>query len=332
MKRIILALVFLIPILLSAQNFVLPKDAQDKITGKKGSDTKAENELSIDQLLEYVWEIKVEYQLQHESQGVVSILSKDENDYFGYSISYAFAADNYMWFNKEQLKPWLYDPEYQLYKNDTLKPVFSGVKARLVGTDSFVEAEKIAQKVSVLDSNLEIYTLPEKSNYITIAKSDNEKIMYLYLAEDQQDGESDFPDFKLLSLVEDSEEFIKKSVEVQKELGFIASQGIVVVGDKNSEELKVKSYVFINKAGDVTVSDMKYRKELKVVKTKASSDCCCENLKLVKNQKEKKKIISNWKKILKSEKKKLKKEKDKSEKAKIEKKIAKCESQLKKYK
>ncbi|OYT16673.1 MAG: hypothetical protein B7C24_06670 [Bacteroidetes bacterium 4572_77] len=154
MTKKILILLLMLPLFMEAQNFVLPQDAEDNLAGKKGKTTTSEDDLYTNYLSEKTWQIKVEYQLQYQSEGMVSILAKDDNDYFGYALSYGFAADDFIWFNKNQLKPWLYDAEYKLYKNDSLQPIVSKISARLVGNKTFVELINISKGVNILDNNL----------------------------------------------------------------------------------------------------------------------------------------------------------------------------------
>lgn len=331
MTKKILILLLMLPLFMEAQNFVLPQDAEDNLAGKKGKTTTSEDDLYTNYLSEKTWQIKVEYQLQYQSEGMVSILAKDDNDYFGYALSYGFAADDFIWFNKNQLKPWLYDAEYKLYKNDSLQPIVSKISARLVGNKTFVELINISKGVNILDNNLIAYNLPEARSSFDVVKTENQELLWLLLIQDKNLAQDEKPETKFLNISSNDQEALEKIVEIQKELGNTFAQGALFIGEKASDELKMYRFVFIDKAGQITSSPLSYRKELKVVSTTTNSDCCCENISLIEDPKARAKVIKKWKSILKSEKKKLKKAKEEATKEQLEQKIAKCEAQLEKY-
>ena len=257
-----------------------------------------------------IWQLRIEYVLQYEDNGVTTSLAKDDNDYFGYSNSFGIAGDDLIWFNKEQLKPWEIDQEYALYRTDTLKPVLSKVLAKKIGESDYVAILEVTEGITILNGNLVAYGLPSKSSSFKVKNNTSSNRPWLLLMGENESLEIGKPNLTLVSIDNIDEGTIDKRLTAKGFSEFTFTQGAILYSTHDSQNFYVSDFVYISNDKSKIIK-MQYKKALKVVKTEGSfEDCCCEDIEKAGSKSERKAIIKKWKSLLKKTNKDIEKEED----------------------
>ncbi|PLX13181.1 MAG: hypothetical protein C0598_04295 [Marinilabiliales bacterium] len=344
MKNIILILLLGLPMVILAQNLVLPDDAKKdlkKVKKSKNIKTPDEKEgvtdsVSSDAVLDSKYlnnflEVRVEYVLQYKKGNEFITLAKDENNYFGYNIVYGAAGDGMLWLNDSQLKPWLEDDEYKYYKNDTLFPAVSMVLARNIGDSDFELVKSVAENINVLNKNIKAYNLDEDSESFKVSYSDDRAEKWI-LAFNKESEFGSKPEVNLFAIHNTNEADIKENFEVINSDG-VYNYGIVVFSEEGFTNPEISDIISLS-GSNVDVEDVIYKKSLKVISKETTSTCnyCCEKIDKYTSKDEYKKIISKWESAVKSAKEKLKEETDEQKSIKLNNQINECEAKLKEHK
>jgi len=320
----------------------IPDEAKNELGGRKNktkSDTsvsksKGSNSVNKENFLSNIWLAHIEYVLQYEDAGVTKSLAKGDNDYFGYATSYGIAGDKYIWFDTEQLKPWENDPEYGMYQADSLTPVMTRVLVSKVGETNFQTVMEAEKGITLIDNNLAAYKLPVKNSTFKVKIDPAENTPWLLLIGDNNINSDDEYDIAFVSVSGTDSKSIDKVLTSQKEEGRQFQQGAILYSTSDAQNFTLSDFVYISNNRS-RLSKVKYKKELKVVKTIGkSSEClyCCDDIEEVTNKAERKAIIKKWEELVDKAKNELKYEGDKDKSKTLNEQIQKCEAKIYKYK
>ena len=338
------------PGFLMAQNFVLPKEAKENLKGNDISNTSSDDTHSTsitpydkEEIILNIWELRIEYVLQYEEDGVITSLAKGDNDYFGFSTSYGIAGDDLIWFDREQLKPWYMDSEYSLYKADTLKPVLSNVLVRKVGKSDYQMVTEAEDGITLLSKDMVAYELPPNNASFRVNNDPSANKAWLLLIGEKTNQSGKKLDMALTSIINSNTTTVNELIGIYKNDGRTFTEGAILYSANDSKSFLLNDFIYIYNDKS-QISQVKYKKALVAVKKeevkdskkgskgKASvSECCCENFEKAKNKDEEKAIIKKWKASLKAAKKNLKNEENENKRKAIAKQIDKCETKLDKY-
>lgn len=345
MKRILLILLVGLPMMILAQNIVLPDKAKEdlkKVKGNKGINSKdesknkkkvgskSEDAHNVTAFMDNFLEVRLEYVLQYKKGDDFITLAKDDNNYFGYNLVYGVAGDGILWLNESQMKPWLEDEEYKLYKNDTLIPSVSKVLVRNFGKSDFDEVKAVGSDIIVLNKHINAYKLEGNVESFKISYSDDGETWIMAVNNSGEFGSE--PEFSLLSIGNMAENDLKSEL---KTLGDSEEYiyAVVIHSDEDFKNPELSDVVTFN-GSSVDVEDVIYKKSLKVVgkETNASCEYCCDKIDEFTAKKEYKVIIKKWEESIAKAKEELKYEKDESKSLKLNEQIAACEAKLKEHK
>jgi len=341
MKRIVLFLLVGLPMMMLAQNIVLPDKAKDdlkKVKKSKGiktknevkEDAKPEDKYSITGFTDNFLEVRLEYVLQYKNGDDFITLAKDDNSYFGYNLVYGVAADGMLWLSESQMKPWLEDEEYKLYKNDTLIPSVSKVLIRNFGKSDFDEVKAAGPDINVLNKHIYAYKLEGNVESFKISYSDGGETWIMAIDNSSEFGSE--PEFSLFSIGNLVENDLKSEL---KKLGDDDeySYAVILHSEEDFKKPELSDVVTFN-GSTVDVEDVIYKKSLKVIgkETNASCEYCCDEIDKFTSKKEYKEIIKKWEESIAKAKEDLKYEKDEGKSTKLNKQISACEAKLKEHK
>lgn len=337
---IIIALIFA-STFISAQEIELP----DEVKKVLGDDTKKNNHETLtkehdgstfdtDLFLTNIWLVRVEYVLQFEDAGVTKSLAKGENDYFGFATSYGIAGDKYIWFDTEQLKPWDSDPEYGMYQVDSLTPVMTKVLVSKVGETDFQSVMESEKGITIIDNNLVAYKLPPKSSTFKVKIDPSKNTPWLLLIGESKNYSDDKFELEIVGISGADSKAVEKVLMSHKEEGRQFEQGAILYSTSDAQNFSLSDFVYISNSR-ARLSKVKYKKELKVVKTEGrSSKClyCCDDIEKVTDKAEHKAIIKKWEELVNKAKNELKYEDDKDRSKALSKQIQECEAKIDEYK
>jgi len=341
MKKIILVLLVGLPMMIVAQNIVLPDKAKDdlkkvkknksiKPKDKKDEESKSVDNQKVTAFIDYFLEVRLEYVLQYKEGDDFITLAKDDNNYFGYNLVYGVAGDGMLWLSESQMKPWIEDEEYKLYKNDTLFPSVSKVLVRNFGKSDFDEVKAVGSDFNILNKHIKAYALEGNVESFKISYSDDQEAWIMAVSNTSEFGSE--PEFSLISIGNLAENDLKSEL---KTLGDSEeySYAVVIHSDEDFKTPELSDVITFN-GGSVDVEDVIYKKSLKVVgkETNASCEYCCDNIDKFTSKKEYKEIIKKWEESITKAKEELKYEKDESKSLKLNEQITACEAKLKEHK
>jgi hypothetical protein len=347
MKNLIIIALIFSTTFISAQEIKLPNDVKealgediksDKNTDGKNDDVgpsdHTETFYDADVFLANVWLVRVEYVLQYEDQGVTNSLAKGENDYFGYSTTYGVAGDKYIWVDTEQLKPWETDPEYGMYRADSLTPVTTNVLVSKVGESDFQTVTEAEKGITLIDNNLAAFNLPAKNSAFRVKIDPSEDTPWLFLMGENKSFSADKYELEFVGLAKADSKSVDAVLKAKKKEGKEFEQGVILYSTKEGRNYSLSDYVYISN-NRARLSKVKYKNELKVVKTEGkSSKCsyCCDDIEKVTDKDEHKKIIKKWEEQVEKAKNELKYEEDKARMNALKKQINECELKIEEYK
>lgn len=320
----------------------IPDEAKNELGGRKNktkSDTsvnisKRSNFVNKEIFLSNIWLVRIEYVLQYEDEGVTKSLAKGDNEFFGYASSYGIAGDKYIWFDTEQLKPWDSDPEYEMYRADSLTPVMSNVLVSRVDEADFQTVTEADKGITLIDNNLVAFKLPPKSSTFKV-KTDPSKITpWLLLIGKNKYYSDDKYVIEFVGISSADSKTVDKVLLSQKEEGRQFEQGAILYSTSDAQNFSLGDFVYISN-NRARLSKVKYKKELKVVKTEGrSSKClyCCDDIEKVTDKAEHKAIIKKWEELVNKAKNELKYEDDKDRSKALNKQIQECEAKIDEYK
>jgi len=341
MKRYLIILISIIAFNIGNAQIEIPDEAKEELGGVKGkgkikSDSPMEKStdksaFDKDFIMSNLWIVRSEYVLTYSEDGVKQILAKEDDDYFSYADSYAIAADGMIWLDNEQLKPWLMDKEWELYKDDTLKPELSNVSVRKLDGINFNDISKIESDVTILNENLSVFNLPSKNTSFKVDTDVNKDNAYMILIGHDKENYSNTPDLVYVKVEDVNDGNINKFIKSSNEDGSSYYQGIIINNDRSRRLITVSTYIN-SYANSLSVSDLKYKKALKVIKKEGKAkECCCDDIENA-SKKDYKKIIKKWESLLEKSTAKLENTKNEEERKSLLKQIEECEAKLENYK
>lgn len=335
---IIIALIFA-STFISAQEIELPDDVKEALGGEIRKDKDEINTehpdtyINANGFLPNIWLVRVEYVLQYEDEGVTKFLAKGDNDFFGYATSYGIAGDKYIWFDTEQLKPWDSDPEYGMYRADSLTPVMSNVLVSRVDETDFQTITEADKGITLIDNNLTAFNLPSKNSTFNVKTDPSKRTPWLLLIGENYQSDEKY-NLEFVPINNADSKTIDKILKSQKEKGIYFNQGAILYSNKDAQTFSLSDFVYISN-NRARLSKVKYKKELKVIKTEGkSSKCyyCCDDIEKVTDKAERKAIMKKWEESLKKAKNELKYEDDKVRSKALNKQIQECEAKIDEYK
>lgn len=323
------------PIFIMAQNLVLPKETRDHLKGIKGNEIITDTNTTSSnynkkKITDNLWDLRVEYVLQYDNHGVITSLAKSDNDYFGYVVSFGIAADNLIWLNRKQLNPWEIDPEYELYKDDTLTPVLSNILAKKVGESEYKSVIQATDRITLIDSSLIAYKLPSENT--TLKVKNNSPLANPWLLLISKNQTNNIPDLVFVSIINTEDSTISDVLLAHKNMGRTYTQGAILYYTQDTHNYYLSDIIFIN-YDKFQITKVQYKEALKVVKTSDSdTNCCCEDIEKASSKSERKAIIKKWKSLLKKANKDIENEEDNNKRKALIKVKNQCEAKLNQYK
>ncbi len=330
-----------LPMMILAQNIVLPDKAKDdlkKVKKSKGIKPKEESkdvskptkEYEVTAFVDNFLEVRLEYVLQYKQGDDFITLAKDDNNYFGYNLVYGVAGDGMLWLNESQMKPWLEDEEYKLYKNDTLIPSVSKVLIRNFGRSDFDEVKAVGDDIEVLNKHISAYKLEGNVESFKISYSDDQDAWVMVVKKASEFGST--PEFSLLSIGNLAENDLKSEIKTLSDSDDYI-YGVVIHSEEEFKNPKLSDVITFN-GSSVDVEDVIYKKSLKVVGKESNASCeyCCDNIDKFTSKNEYKEIIKKWEDSIRKAKEELKYEKDDDKSLALNNQITACEAKLKEHK
>jgi len=340
MKKLMIIALVIASTIVNAQGIKFPKEEKevkdDEVKDKNVEINTEHTDTNVDAdvFIPNIWLVRIEYVLQYEDAGVTKSLAKGENDYFGYANSYGIAGDKYIWIDTEQLKPWDNDPEYGMYQADTLTPVMTKVLVSKVGETDFQTVMEAEEGITLIDNNLAAYKLPVKNSTFKVKIDPSKNTPWLLLIGENNMQSDDQYYLAFVGISGTDSKSVDKVLKAQKEEGRVFQQGAIIYSTPDAQNFSLSDFVYISNNRS-RLSKVKYKKELKVVKTEGiSSKCsyCCDDIENITDKAEHKTIIKKWEELVDKAKNELKYEDDKDRSKALNEQIQECEAKIDEYK